>query len=296
LKVLLLYNPHAGHKRALKLLPEVEAALTTSGIDFDLRLTDYAEHGIDIVARADFSKYEGIVAAGGDGTLFEVINGFFKNKSSKRLPLGVVPIGTGNAFARDLNLHGDNWQKAIDIISRHQTKPVDVGYFKTHGQEYYFLNILGVGFVADVTHTAHKLKFLGNLSYTLGVFYRTIFLSPDKMRISLDGKIMDRTCTFIEVSNTRYTSNFLMAPQAEIDDGLFDITITTKLSRFKLLQSFPKIFTGEHVHLKEVETYQAKNISIDSETAKVLTPDGELVGITPVHIECLPGAIEVFWE
>jgi diacylglycerol kinase (ATP) len=87
-----------------------------------------------------------------------------------------------------------------------------------------------------------------------------------------------------------------MAPNALIDDGLLDITILKKMSRRKLLSSFPKIFTGEHIHLPEVETYQAKRIKIVSKKPKVLSPDGELIGITPVEIECLNQAIEVFWK
>ena len=296
MKVLLVYNPYAGHKRAFRLLPEVEAEFTKYGVEFDLFLTDYPEHGIEIVSRVDFRQYDGIVAGGGDGTIFEVINGYYKNSSSKKLPLGILPVGTGNAFARDLNLHVDRWKEAIKIISKNKTRAVDVGYFRTHGQDYYFMNILGVGFVADVTQTARKLKLLGNVSYTLGGLYRTILLNSDKMRISVDGKLIERACTFIEVSNTRYTSNFLMAPNAKIDDGRLDLTIAGKFKRLKLLQSFPKIFTGEHIHLEEVETYQATKINIESDTAKVLTPDGELVGITPVEIECLPRAIEVFWK
>lgn len=296
MKILLVYNPHAGHKRAKKLLPQVESEFNKHNISFDLALTDYPEHGIEIVRQADFKKYDGIVAAGGDGTLFEVINGYFNNPSIDKIPLGVLPIGTGNAFVRDLDLDNTKWKEAINVISQNQTRRVDVGKFRTHGQTYYYLNILGLGFVADVTETAHKIKFFGNLSYTLGVLYRTIFLKSDILTIRIDGKIIKQDSLFIEISNTRYTANFLMAPDAKIDDGLLDVTLMHKLTRRKLLQSFPKIFTGEHVHLKECDTFQAKNISIESDKVKVLTPDGELIGITPVEIECLHKAIKVFWK
>jgi diacylglycerol kinase (ATP) len=87
-----------------------------------------------------------------------------------------------------------------------------------------------------------------------------------------------------------------MAPAAQIDDGLLDVTIAGKMTRRRLLQCFPKIFTGEHVSLPEVETYQVKNISIACDQTKVLTPDGELIGITPVDVECLKGAVDVFWQ
>jgi len=293
---MLVYNPFAGHKRAKKLLPQVEDYFNKLNIEFDLFLTDYPEHGIDIVRQANFKKYDGVVAAGGDGTLFEVINGYYKNPSKKKIPLGVLPIGTGNAFARDLDLDSTKWKEAIEIISYNKPRKVDVGHFITHGQDYYYLNILGLGFVADVGETAKKLKIFGNISYTFGVIYRTIFLSATRITINIDGKTLERDNTFVEISNTRYTANFLMAPDAKIDDGLLDITLLNKVNRRKLLKSFPTIFTGEHIHLDEVETFQAKKIKVESHVPKVLTPDGELLGITPVEVECLHQAIKVFWK
>ena len=237
-----------------------------------------------------------MVAAGGDGTLFEVVNGYYQNPSKVRIPLGIIPVGTGNAFARDLELDQSNWKEAIKIISTRQIRKVDVAKYHSNGQDHYYLNLLGIGFVADVTRIAHKLKILGNISYTLGVLIRTIFLSTDQLTFEIDGQKFERECTFVEISNTRYTANFLMAPNAIIDDGLLDITIAKKLSRLRLLQCFPKIFTGEHILMPEVETYKAKNIKISSAKPKVLSPDGELIGTTPLEIECLHQAIEFYWK
>jgi len=295
-KVLLVYNPYAGHKRAKKILPQVEALFTEKKIDFDLRLTDYPEHTVEIVRQANFHQYDGVVASGGDGTLFEVVNGYFQNPSKKRIPLGILPTGTGNAFARDLNLDVSRWQDAVGVIRLAKPRKVDVGLFHTHGQDVYYLNILGLGFVADVTKTAHRLKIFGNISYTLGVFYQTILLNAHHLTIEIEGKVLERENIFVEVSNTRYTANFLMAPNAKIDDGLLDITLLGRLTRRRLLKCFPKIFTGEHIYLDEIETFQAKRLSVTTDIPKVLTPDGELLGITPVTIECLHQAIEVFWK
>lgn len=259
-------------------------------------MTDYPEHAVEIIRKADFREYSAIVAAGGDGTLFEVVNGYFQNPSNDKIPLGILPVGTGNAFAKDLGLEASRWKEAIEVICLKKPKKVDVGLFRTHGQDYYFLNIMGLGFVADVTKTAHRLKIFGNISYTLGVFYQLIFLKTHHLSIEVDGKILERENIFVEVSNTRYTSNFLMAPNAEIDDGLLDVTLLSKTSRRRLIQCFPKIFTGEHIFLDEVEQFQAKDIHIVTDNPKVLTPDGELLGITPVRVQCLHQAIEVFWK
>ena len=296
MKILLVYNPQAAHRRAEKMLPEVESLFTQKGIEFDLCLTDYPEHAVEIVKDVNFDSYDGLVAAGGDGTLYEAINGYFKNSSKKRIPLGVLPTGTGNAFARDLELDALDWKEAIEVISLNKTRKVDVGRFHTHGQDYYYLNILGLGFVADVGKTASKLKVFGNIAYTFGVFSRIVFLKTHRINIEIDGETLDRENIFVEISNTRYTSNFLMAPDAKIDDGLLDVTLLGKMSRRRLIKCFPKIFTGEHVHLEEVETFQAKHISITTDIPKVLTPDGEIMGITPVEVECLHQAVDVFWK
>jgi diacylglycerol kinase (ATP) len=296
MRVLLVFNSHAGHGQAGRLLPQIEGAFVDSGIEFDLHVTNYPGHGLEITRNADFAGFDGVVAAGGDGTLFEVINGYFLNSADVRIPLGILPVGTGNAFARDLELDKTNWKEAIKIIADRKTRKVDVGKYHSNGQDYYYLNILGLGFVADVIKIAMKLKILGNISYTLGVLYRTIFLSSDTLSIEIDGKHFEGKCTFVEISNTRYTANFLMAPEAVIDDGLLDVTIAKKLSRRRLLYCFPKIFTGEHVHLPEIETFQAKSIKIASSKPKALAPDGELIGITPVEIECLHQAVEVYWK
>jgi len=296
MKVLLVFNPFAGHGHAGKMFPKIETALNDQGIEFDLKSTNYPGHGVEIIRNADLNGYDGLVAAGGDGTLFEVINGYYQNPSRLRIPIGIIPVGTGNAFARELELDHSSWKEAIKIIARQTIRKLDVGKYHSNGQDYYYLNILGLGFVADVTRIALKLKMFGNISYTLGVLIRTIFLSADNLSIEIDGQILGRECTFVEISNTRYAANFLMAPNAIIDDGLLDVTIAKKLNRRRLLKCFPKIFTGEHVHLPEVETYQAKRIKIISVKPKVLSPDGELIGTTPVEIECLCQAIEVYWK
>jgi YegS/Rv2252/BmrU family lipid kinase len=296
MKLMIVYNPHAGHNRARKLLPQLESLFRKKETDFDLLLTDRPGHAVEIVRDADFSRYDGLVAAGGDGTLFEVVNGYFQNSSSKRIPIGVLPVGTGNAFARDMDLDASRWPEAVDVIAGAKSRKVDVGRFWTGDSEYYFLNIVGLGFVADVVETAHRMKWIGNFSYTVGVFHRMLALKATRLKIEIDGKALERDSVFAEISNTRYTSNFFMAPNAKIDDGLLDVTLLGKLSRIRLLQCFPKIFTGEHVHMREVEQFQAKRIRIESDGPKVLTPDGELLGSTPVTIECLHLAVEVFWK
>ena len=146
----------------------------------------------------------------------------------------VIPIGRDNAFARDVNLSPEKWEEAIDILLTGKTKKIDIGLFRMQREEFYFLNILGFGFVTDVAGTAYKLRAFGYLSYMLGVFYRTIALKPYYLKMEIDGEIIERENVFTEISNTRYTGkDFLMAPSAKIDDGFLDVTLLNKLSRTK---------------------------------------------------------------
>lgn len=295
MKKLVIYNPWAGHGQAGKIRAQIETYLDEIEMPCDFLETEQRGHGIDIVRDADFSQYSGILAAGGDGTLFEVINGYYKNSSATRIPIGVIPVGTGNAFVRDMDLHNHDWKPALDIIKAGNTRKVDVGHFVTEGQTWYYLNILGLGLVADIGATALKMKGLGNVAYTLGSLYHILKLKPFNVKIEIDDLTLERENIFVEISNTRYTANFLMAPDAKTDDGLLDVTLLGPKSRIGLIRSFPKIITGEHIHMEEVETFQASHIRVETDIPKILTPDGELMGSTPIDVDCLKQAIDVYW-
>ncbi|KAA3619268.1 MAG: diacylglycerol kinase family lipid kinase [Calditrichaeota bacterium] len=297
MKLLVIFNPNAGHGRAAKLLTEVKAEFAQQNLEAEFKFTEYPGHGKKILRETDLAAYAGIIAAGGDGTVFEVVNGLYLNGAQPKNKMGVLPVGTGNAFARELHLKSTDWKKAVEIIAQNKTKNIDVGHFKTKEEELYYLNILGLGFVADVGKTASKLKIFGNSAYILGVLYQLAFLKNYQLSIELDGKKIEQDNVFVEVSNTRYTgTTFLMAPNAKIDDGLLDVTLLQKLTRRRILKLLPTIFTGEHINYPEVTTLQARHIKISTSVPKLLTPDGELFGFSPVEITCLQEDVEVFWK
>lgn len=292
-KVLLIFNPYAASKRASRLLKPILEEFKKYDIGVGLRITRFQKEAISIVLEEDLEGFDAIIAAGGDGTLFEVINGYFRRPDKPKIPIGVIPIGTGNAFARDIQLKYGEWRKSIELISYFNIAKIDVGCFITAGEKHYFLNILGIGFVADVTRIAYQLKWLGNIAYTLGVLWQLLFLKRYQLEISIDDAVYHVENTFVEISNTRYTSNFLMAPNARIDDGLFDITLLNGISRSRLLKMFPKVFTGEHIYINEITTYKAKKIELKTPNPKILAPDGELLGITPIEVYCMPKALSI---
>lgn len=294
MRLLVFYNDYAGNGRAKKLKETALDLLKSAGHEVTLVSTLGGENTSKTVMDSEFGGFDGIFAAGGDGTIMEVANGYLHNKSKIKPPLGILPIGTGNAFVRDLGFKTGQIKEIIGSLDQGKTKWVDAGIAQNGGSPFYFFNILGVGFTSDVTLTASKFKFLGNFAYTIGIFYRALNLKTEPTIIEVDGEKFECDTLFVEVSNTRYTSNFLMAPDASFEDGILDVTVLKKMSTFRLMKSFPKILTGEHIHLPEIKVIRGKDIKITTKNSKVVSPDGELKGHTPVQIKVQPKAIEVF--
>ncbi len=295
--LLIIYNPQAGAGRAKKLLPQVKSYLKQQSIQATFLLTQYSGHARQLAMDTDLSNFDAIIASGGDGTQFEVLNGYYLNPASNKPPMGLIPNGTGNAFIRELGLRQTDWQKAIDIIKKQQIKKLDVGHFTSQGQGYYFLNIVGMGFVADVAELSIPLKWLGNTAYTLATLFKMIRLRSQKMIIEVDGKRLQRDAIFAEVANSTFTgTTFLMAPKAKLDDGLLDLILLNKIGRIQLLKLFTSIYDGSHINYPEVEYIQAKSIKIEEEKPGKLIPDGEILGKTPVEFKCLPGDLEFLWD
>ncbi|MCP4898123.1 MAG: diacylglycerol kinase family lipid kinase [bacterium] len=293
-KLLVIYNSSAGHGKAAKQLSKVRSTASELDLDLEIVTTASPQHANEHLQSADLNRYDGVLAAGGDGSVFHVLNGLLTNPHGATVPLGVLPVGTGNSFSRDLGLGTGMIETSLQGVAQRRTRHVDIGRVTANGSIFHFLNVLGLGFVSEVTVTASRLKAFGGLSYTLGVLHRIIRLRTHDLHIELDGSALDGEVIFVEISNSRYTADYLIAPAALIDDGLFDVTIVRPMRRGRLLRLFPLVFSGEHVKLAEVETYQVRNIRITAEEEKPLAPDGELHGTTPVEIECLHQAIEMF--
>lgn len=294
MKLLLIFNPHAAMNRAARLLPDIRKGLERFAA-VGVASTRHPGHAAELVAAANLDAFDGVIAAGGDGTLFEVLNGLYRRQPQQRPPLGLVPLGTGNAFARELGLLPGDWQKGIEIIARKRTRRVDVGRVQTPSDTFHFLNVIGMGFVVDAGMTARKLKMVGNAAYTLAALWEIIKLKSYPLHIEINGNNIKQNNVFVEISNSRYTgTSFLIAPDAQIDDGLLDVTLLSSLARRRLLRLFPSIYTGSHVQYKEVSTFQAQQIRIHAPGGQLLAPDGEFHGQTPADISCLHRDLEIF--
>mgnify|MGYP001821988001 FL=1 len=294
MKIALIANPHSGGKKGKKLIPRITKKLTDHHIELDLFCTQYREHAIELARQLSPEKYDGVVSLGGDGTNFEILNGLLKFHGNGHLPpLGIIPVGRGNSFALDLDIQ--TVEDAIAALVRQKHRQVDVCSFTQGKERFYFVNLIGFGFVTDVAGTAARFKLLGRFSYVIGVLYRTVRLTFHQMVLEMDGTVITGKNCFVELCNSRYTGgNMLMAPDARIDDGYLDVIVAAPLKRSSLICTFPKIFKGKHGDQSAVSFYKATQVRVMTTPEKVLLPDGEIFGKTPTEINIHPKRVRYF--
>jgi len=292
--VALVANPRSGGKNTTRSVRMIEERLKAKRIQVDLYMTRYHGHALELVKTLDIKEVDAVVSAGGDGTNYQVLNGLLKYHGNENLPpMGIIPLGRGNSFARDLPVF--NIEEGISALCRQTMREVDVCRFTQNGQDWHFVNLMGWGFVTDVAKTAARCGWAGNFSYVIGVFYHTLGLNFHRMTLEIDDQVITGQNCFVEICNSRYTGgDMLMAPDARIDDGWFDAVVTAPLNRWSLITTLPAIFKGTHGKNPAVRFIRGKRARIITEPAKALLPDGELFGTTPTEISILPRLVRYF--
>jgi YegS/Rv2252/BmrU family lipid kinase len=236
------------------------------------------------------------VAVGGDGTAYEIANGLLPHalEGSERACLGFLPLGTGNSFLRDFSARGT--EHAIEALCEGRARACDVVRLEHDDGELYFLNLLSIGFVADVATLANRrFKRLGRGGYAVAVVLETLSLAPGALRMRVDGgPCWEQAATFVSFCNSRYTGgSMMMAPFADTADGKLDIVVAGSMSRLGLLGAFPRIFSGTHVYLPAISCSQAAEVELDISAAIDLMIDGEVERHRPKRLRVLPAAIDV---
>ena len=291
-KLYLTVNPFGGHKKGPKILKEVIPLFEENNIQLNVIETEYAGHNKKIAMEVDMNGYDGFCCIGGDGTMSEVINGVMNRKDVNRFPLGLITGGTGNSFMHDINCL-DPIEATKRIIDGKRRK-IDIFSCKTPDKLFYGFNILGWGIPTDANLLADKMRWIGSQRYNLASILEVLSHRKRFARVSIDNNSIASDFAFIIGCNTIHTGKGMkMAPLARLDDGLIDLIIVRKVSRFKLLKLFPKVFAGNHISDPGVDYRQVKKFSILPEKDRQLNIDGEVLGTTPVEVEVLPQEIEL---
>lgn len=291
-KLYLTVNPFGGLKKGPKILKKVLPLFENKNIELTVIETEHAGHNKKIAMDVDMSGYDGFCCIGGDGTLSEVINGQMNRKDLLKFPIGLITGGTGNSFMHDLECL-DPLEAAKRIING-KRRNIDIFSCKTNDELFYGFNILGWGIPTDANLLADKMRWVGKQRYNIASIFEVLSHKKRFARVSIDDNSIAADFAFIIGCNTIHTGKGMkMAPLARLDDGLIDLIIVRKVSRFKLLKLFPKVFSGNHISDPGVDYRQVKKFSIFPEKDRQLNIDGEVLGSTPVKVEVLPREIEL---
>jgi len=283
---LLLCNPSSGGGRAERLLPEVERQLQAHGVTSRTVMTKSLEHGINEALRA-VEVGEIPVVMSGDGLIGQVGGAL----AGSETPLGVMPGGRGNDFARALQIPKDPVGAAAVLAAGHE-RQIDVG--EANGRR--FLCIASCGFDSVCNALANRTRFIrGNLVYAYSALRTLATWKPATFEVTLDGgRTVGCTGYSVSVANTSaFGGGMFIAPDAVPDDGSFDVVLSGATSKFRFLANLPKVFKGTHVEEDEITIVRATELEVTADREFPVYADGEHLSDLPAKLRVLPRALRV---
>lgn len=291
MKTLILANPHAG---SLESRSDLEAAVAGMS-ETHVRFTEAAGDA-ERLARENLDEdRDCVVAAGGDGTIHEVINGLADDFGHVRL--GVLPLGTGNDLARSLGIP-PLLEEAVDILRRGQTRSLDVIRVRFEdGAERFCLNMATGGFSGQMNETLDEAtkRAWGPLSYFRSAVEAMPELRSFRLELEPEGHApLSLFAYSVAVANGRCVAGGIpAAPEARMDDGLLDVLVIPELSLGQMTLLAPQVLTGQHLDSELIRFLRTEKVAISAEPPFPFNLDGERHGATPATFEVLPGALEV---
>jgi diacylglycerol kinase (ATP) len=293
---LAIVNPAAGGGKSAHLADSLLERVRDAGFDLAVKRTTRAGEATEIARQAYSEGIRNFLAVGGDGTSFEIINGLFPDAANHDRPtLGFLPLGTGNSFLKDFTSRGV--EHTIEALTKNSSRPCDVIRLRHARGELYFLNLLTLGFPADVAETTNRrFKRWGELGYILGVFTRLATLQhlafPHRLA---EAKELDRNpALFLSFNNSKFTGGHMMiAPNANPTDGLIEYVRWGPIGRLGLIWTLPRLFTGTHIHHRRASRAATKRIDFELAGPVNVMVDGESMRLECQSLEILPGALNV---
>ena len=285
---LLIVNPEAGSRSTMKALPDIERLLQARNTEFEFHFTKERGHATELVKQVG-SGFDVIVSVGGDGTINEIINGM----PDLNKPMGILPIGTGNDFARSCSIKIGDLEAAVETLMAHDVKKVDVG--EVNGRR--FINVMGLGFEGRANDIGKMLPFLhGTPKYLIAIGGTYLTYKRMPLTVKFNDHVIDEKVFLLSIGNGWNVGGGLqLTPKAKLDDGVFDVGYLQNITRFRILQVFSKLYDGTIDTVPEVEMYQTKELTIESELPIPAHIDGE--SFDPVQkefkVHIIPAAQEI---
>jgi YegS/Rv2252/BmrU family lipid kinase len=281
----LLVNPSSAGGKTLKLLPRVEAVLDARRVEFRVERTRSLEHGVDLALRA-VELGEVPVVVSGDG-LMGAVGGALAGADT---PVGLIPGGRGNDLARALGIP-DEPEAAVEVILAGHSRRIDVG--EANGRR--FLGIVSVGFDSECNRLANETHFIrGNLVYAYSMVRTLIGWRSARFTVVAGGERKRLEGYFVDVANNCvYGGGMYIAPEAEIDDGQFDVVAITEVGKLRFLRGLRDVLKGAHIHKEEVTTFRASRLELDASRPFPVYADGEHLTDLPVSLHVLPSCLSI---
>ena len=293
---LAIVNPAAGGGRSRQLLEPALGRLRAGGIEVDVAMTRSPGQATEITREAYSRGVRNFIAVGGDGTSYEVVNGLFPEAASGEPPtLGFLPLGTGNSFLRDFSDRGV--EHAIESLLAQRSRPCDVLRMRHRSGTIYFINLLSMGFSADVaTLRARRFSHWGELGYFTSIFLTLTRFNRRPFPVRVEGEeVFDtRRCLFVTFNNSKFTGGTMMiAPNAEVGDGLVEYVRWGPIGRLGLIRNLPGLYDGTHVQHPLAERKAVRRIEFQLDGPVDVMVDGEVLSLHCEELDVLPGALNV---
>jgi YegS/Rv2252/BmrU family lipid kinase len=282
--LVLLVNPSSGGGRALKLLPRIEAVLDAGRVPFRVVRTKSLEHGVEEALGA-VEAGELPVVVSGDGMIGAVGGALTGGET----PLGIVPVGRGNDLARVLGIPTEP-EAAIETVLAGNTRTIDVG--EANGKR--FLGIASLGFDSEANRIANESRLGGNLVYAYAALRALSTWKPARFTIAIgDQRTRVEGYSVVVANNSAYGGGMYVAPDADLEDGEFDVVTIGKVGKLRFLGSLPKVFKGTHVENDEVQVVRASRLSLSASRPFAVYADGEHLTDLPADLRVIPHALRV---
>lgn len=301
-RFLAVVNPAAGGGRCGRLAPAALDRLRAAGLKIDVAETRVPGHATELVCEAIKLGQRNFLAVGGDGTSYEIVNGIFSSHDAgnrDRSALAFLPLGTGNSFLRDFVDHrgAEDVEAVARMILKGARRRCDVIRLKHAGGDLHYINLLTLGFAADVADvTNRRFKRWGELGYILGVL--TCLVRLDRRAFPLrtdDATALDnRRCLFLAFSNSKFTGGKMMiAPDADPTDGLIEYVRWGPIGRLGLLRNLHTLFDGTHVKHPLASRVGVRRVEFALDAPVNVMIDGESLHLRCQSLEVLPGALDI---
>src|SRR5271170_474463 len=270
--------------------------LRAGGVTVEVVETRCAGDATRIAREAYASGQRKFIAVGGDGTSYEVVNGLFPEASTGERPtLGFLPLGTGNSFLRDFSDRGV--EHAIESLIAGRSRTSDVLRLRHGGGVIHYINLLSVGFPADVaTLRARRFSRQGELGYVISIFLGLARLRrrPFPVRTDSETEFDRRRCLFLTFNNSKFTGGTMMiAPKAEVNSGLIEYVRWGAIGRLGLIGNLPGLYDGTHIEHRLAERKAVKRVEFELNEPVDVMVDGEVLTLHCEELDVLPGVLNV---